>query len=280
MPSSPTTPTRGETFSTLIVEDADGDAELIQDYLDASPIDRFDYARVTCLSDALDYLRRGQFDVIVLDLTLPDSKGAEAISPILDLSKAPIIVLTGANEDEVAAKCLVAGAEDYLRKNELAPRVLTRALGYAIIRRRESELRAIAEARDEYRTALSGGPNSRLALSPIQAVKPEAFRRIVTRYYETLLAYATAVTQNMRRPRENMSDIAESLAKLNATPKDLIAIHAAALEMGAGEHARERQFEIVVEGRLFALEMMGSLLDVYQAALADANSKTSDGVST
>ena len=267
---------RPQTFSVLLVEDSDGDASLFEEYLQESAVDRYYITRVVTLTDALEHLRRTSYDAVLLDLTLPDSSGSSSVGAIRDLSLAPVIVLTGAAEEPVAIACLAAGAEDYLRKSEIDGRALIRALGYAIVRRREAELRLINDARSRYsRISQPEEAPATRERSPLRRRQPDEFRACATRYYEILLSYTTAINNRMRKPRESMVDIAGRLGRLDTAPKDLIAIHAAALELASGELPIERQCEIVVEGRLFALEMMGTLLEFYRSSLPPADATSS-----
>ncbi|RAI03090.1 hypothetical protein DLJ53_00705 [Acuticoccus sediminis] len=269
MAPSRATANASQLIKVLLVEDADGDADLVRAYLEASPRDEFRVTRATNLTDALEHLRRTSFDAVVLDLTLPDAAGASGVYAVRDLSHAPIIVLTGADGDSMALDCLAAGAEDYLGKNELQARALTRAIGYAVVRRREQELRTMTEARSRFKAMTDAtGQEGRPHLSPLRAREPEQFNTCVWRYYETLLSYTTAVNAKMRKPRQGMSEIAERLGKLNCATKDIVAVHAAALDLASGELPIERQCQIVVEGRLFALEMMGGVLEYYRSQAA------------
>lgn len=257
---------RKNTFSVLLVEDADGDASIAQAYLEDDSKDRFVVTRTLILNDALEHLRRNPFDAVILDLTLPDAGGTSAVGAIRDLSGAPIIVLTGSDDEAIAQECLAIGAEDYVRKSELHGRSLPRAVGYAIMRRREAELRMVAEARDSYTVVSTRDPEPQIASRrPLRIRDPESFRACALRYYEMLLGYTAAMNGRTRPPRAGMREIADRLGRLDCAPRDLIALHAAALELGSSELPIEKQCEIVVEGRLFALEMMGVLLEFYRS---------------
>jgi two-component system, cell cycle response regulator len=93
--------------------------------------------RSTRLSEALDALKQRHFDVVLLDLTLPDSfalhtlKAATAQAP-----ETPIVILTGSDDDDLAARAVAEGAQDYLSKSDLSPAALWRALRFALERQR------------------------------------------------------------------------------------------------------------------------------------------------
>ena len=121
----------------LLVEDNDADARLIQEYL------RFagDYQviRVATCRDGLRELQQRPPDVALVDLSLPDSHGlATAVSMLQAAPDVPIIVLTGSGDSAIALEAIRAGAQDYLRKNQVDDEVLTRTIRYAVERSRNA----------------------------------------------------------------------------------------------------------------------------------------------
>ena len=95
----------------------------------------------TTLAEALDYLRDGACDVILLDLSLPDSGGLDTFLRIRDGLRAanraiPVVILTGRQDDGLASEAVRCGAQDYLVKNDLDERLLARSISYAISRKR------------------------------------------------------------------------------------------------------------------------------------------------
>ncbi|ORE95210.1 response regulator receiver protein [Stappia sp. 22II-S9-Z10] len=281
MARKPGAAARTQTFDVLLVEDADGDAKLIADYLEGSGDARFRVVRVATLTEALETARHSRFDAIGLDLSLPDSHGPSGVRALCDLSRAPVLVLTGHNEEDLAIECLQAGADDYLRKAEMEPRSLARAFGYAILRRREEELRTLAEARNSY-TAMTSSPvaSGQPRLSSLQARDPGGFHQVVMRYYETLIAYTAAARDGLPKPREGMADIAQRLFSATSSTRDLIILHTKALDIVTSELPLAHQAEIVVEGRLFALEMMGAVLELYRTDVAGKVTESSRAVPT
>jgi two-component system cell cycle sensor histidine kinase/response regulator CckA len=120
----------------LLVEDNLGDARLAQELLAESS----DFeAHVTCVgrvSDAEDILSNQPIDLVLLDLSLPDSQGLESLRRLQPLSQyAPIIVLSGSSDKALALEALKHGAQDYLIKGTINAEALTRIIQYSIERK-------------------------------------------------------------------------------------------------------------------------------------------------
>jgi sigma-B regulation protein RsbU (phosphoserine phosphatase) len=89
------------------------------------------------LEIALRHLMGRQFDVVLSDLNVPDSRGFETFQKMLAAApKLPVVVLTGQDDDALGLRTVQAGAQDYLIKDQLAAPLLFRALTYAIERKR------------------------------------------------------------------------------------------------------------------------------------------------
>lgn len=127
----------------LLVEDNDGDADLIMDLLSEAPEPApRRIVRVVRLSEAVDLLKSLQVEAVLLDLRLPDGSGVECVETVRQKARnVPIVVLTGLEDDHVALACMEAGAQDYLSKQEVRSRSLVRAIDYAVVRAHEAEVR-------------------------------------------------------------------------------------------------------------------------------------------
>jgi diguanylate cyclase (GGDEF)-like protein/PAS domain S-box-containing protein len=119
----------------LIIEDNEDDIWLVNEFLSQLVPRKYELHSSFKLSDALNRLENEVYDLILLDLNLPESKGEETLldSRITDLDY-PIIVLTGLNDEALALKAVQAGAQDYLVKGEFDDKVLARSIDYAIER--------------------------------------------------------------------------------------------------------------------------------------------------
>ncbi len=131
------------TLNLLLVEDNPGDAALMQER--ASAIIPVTLCHVERLAAACAYLATHTVDLILLDLTRPDSRGLETVLAIqAQVAHVPIIVLTGLDDESTALAALKAGAQDYLVKEYLEARDLRRAIRYAIERAHIHERLAFA----------------------------------------------------------------------------------------------------------------------------------------
>ena len=137
-----------QDIKVLLIEDNLAEARLLKEILKGNEKKEFHLVNVSRLSEAISLLQQTNFDVILLDLTLPDSQGLESLAPLLITApKLPIVVLTNTNDDNLALQALRQGAQDYLIKREVSLEILTRSLCYAIERKQmEEALRESNEA--------------------------------------------------------------------------------------------------------------------------------------
>ncbi len=127
-------------LNILVVEDNPGDYDLVVEYL--SEVNNCTYHLCQCVSleDSEILLETKHIDVILLDLSLPDSVGINTISNMRNItSTVPIIVITGIDNDELGEQAIQQGAQEYLNKDELSGRMLARIIRYAIKRKKMDE---------------------------------------------------------------------------------------------------------------------------------------------
>jgi signal transduction histidine kinase/DNA-binding response OmpR family regulator len=130
----------------LLVEDNLGDARLIREMLRDMP--GFTLTHVSRLSEALNIAHEVTCDLVLLDLSLPDSSGVETVTRVKEhLPRLPLVVLTGSDDEQTGMAAVTAGAQDYLIKGETDRRILQRSLQYARERHRaEESLRSSEQA--------------------------------------------------------------------------------------------------------------------------------------
>jgi signal transduction histidine kinase len=125
----------------LLIEDNPGDADLVRLRL----VECKTPVNVNCvnrLSEGLDSLTREPPSVVLLDLNLPDSRGAETFRRVLEHSPdVPVVVLSGQDDEALAIKAVHHGVQDYLIKGNISSKHLERAIRYAV--ERQALLRAL-----------------------------------------------------------------------------------------------------------------------------------------
>lgn len=145
MSALPTTDRLPSPLRILLVEDSPTDVNLIRSILRSSS---FQLTSVERLSEALSILRSTPIDVILLDLKLPDSHGAETLHAVLEhAGHTAIVVLTGNDDEQAALDAVALGAQDYLIKGSADAETIVRAIRYAFERRRAEDDRHWSEER-------------------------------------------------------------------------------------------------------------------------------------
>lgn len=131
----------------LVVEDNNTGSALVQRYLQRNS-EAPQVHTAARLSDALAAAQREPLDVIVLDMTLPDAQGVDAVRRMrAAVPHVPIVVLSGTEDESLATEAVQAGAQDYLIKDQVDPASLRRALRYAIERQQLLDRIGQSEAR-------------------------------------------------------------------------------------------------------------------------------------
>ncbi len=125
----------------LLVEDNLDDADFLAASLRRHKVEDVELFHVTSLKDAVQALEKERFDVILLDLHLPDGSGVECVDTIYATEQAtPVVVLSGQDDEDFALSMLNKGVQDYLVKWEGNTQTIMRAIRYAVERKR-SEIR-------------------------------------------------------------------------------------------------------------------------------------------
>ena len=129
-----------KSLRLLLVEDNPGDARLLREMLNEASAHRTELRQAGSMYEAEKELRERAFDVVLLDLGLPDAQGLEAVRRACAVaSRVPLVVLTGLDDESLATRALQEGAQDYLIKGQIETRGLLRALRYAIERKAMEE---------------------------------------------------------------------------------------------------------------------------------------------
>src|SRR3954466_8697826 len=124
----------------LLVEDDPAYAELTRAMLRTTSGTAITLDHATSVHQAVDTLAEGKYDIVLLDLGLPDAQELEALNSLVGAAPdLPLVILTGTENEVLALQAVKGGAQDYLIKGQATPELLVRAIRYAI-ERKQSEL--------------------------------------------------------------------------------------------------------------------------------------------
>lgn len=192
-------------LNILLVEDSPTDVLLAQDALDNRK--HFDLTVIDRLTTALDLLEERSFDIVLLDLGLPDSQGLDTLRRLRQRNPSvPVIVMTAHDDDVLALKAVQEGSQDYLVKSRLEGEILARSIRYAI--ERNVATQALQEREELFRGAFEN-----TAVGMVLTDPENRFLR-VNESFARMFGYAPTEMVGMRMAEvTHPDDIAESLAK-------------------------------------------------------------------
>jgi len=123
-------------IKVLIIEDNPQDLRLIEEMLREVKTPSFELVGSNKLKDGLKHLVNDIFDILLLDLNLPDSTGLDTFASVYEQApEIPIVILSGFNDEETAIRAVREGAQDYLVKGQVSSLLLSRSISYAIERK-------------------------------------------------------------------------------------------------------------------------------------------------
>ena len=171
-----------EDVRILLVEDNPIDARMLRTMIHEACSGPFHLEHADRLSRSLDLLTTGEFDVVLLDLSLPDARGLETVSQVHAHSpKVPIVVLTSLDDEALAVRALRAGAQDYLIKGRVGGDLLVRSVRYACERARAVEA---LERREEHYRSLTEN-----SLDLVSIVRTDGTIRYASSSHKRILGY-------------------------------------------------------------------------------------------
>ncbi len=128
MPSQPI-----QRITVLLIEDNPGDARLLRESLGGADVPLFELEWVDHLAAGLERLGRGNVDIVLLDLNLPDSSGLPTFQRVrAKFPDLPIILMTGLDDEELALRAVSEGAQEYLVKASVSGALISRHIRHAI----------------------------------------------------------------------------------------------------------------------------------------------------
>jgi two-component system, cell cycle sensor histidine kinase and response regulator CckA len=171
-----------EGISALLVEDNPGDARLFIELVRETGVGYLKLEHVDRLDVALARLSSEHFDVVLLDLSLPDEQGLNTLLRThAHAPKVPIVILTGLDDEALAVKAVRAGAQDYLVKGRVDGDLLVRSMRYATERWRAVE--ALERREEHYRSLIEH------SLDLISILNVDGTIRYVSPSHERVLGY-------------------------------------------------------------------------------------------
>jgi signal transduction histidine kinase len=234
---------REKKLHILVVEDNAGDARLLREMFSNENTDSFQLTHLLRMSDAEAYLAKEDVDIVLLDMGLPDAHGIETVRRARTVApNVPMIVLTGLEDEALAAEAMKEGAQDYLIKGQIENRALPRALRHAIERHRmqaETDLvRTLQlQLKDEFLSHVSH--ELRAPLASIYS-------------FSSIIADGIAGETNPQQD-EYLQIILKNVKQLQAMIEDLLTV----TQAQSGQLAVEVQQTSIADAVVYAMDTLG-----------------------
>ena len=260
--------------SILVVEDRSIDFELLRRMLERS-VESFVLEWVKTVEEGLAVLGASMFDVVLLDLALPDCQGVDTVDTFTQTGKVPVLVLSGTDNEDIALDCVKHGAHDYLVKGKFGITALCKSIYYAIERfnlqhalrasqemlQRERESRRIAS----HELSSSCGSNGASGTEAMRFRHPAIFAEAVSLYGDLLgLAVEQREFKTDNRVPARVKDLAVALGTYRASAKDIVDIHSESLNSSLEAATVDRAAVCSEEARYLLTGLLGHLCTFYQ----------------
>lgn len=257
----------------LVVEDNSEDYFLLQRQLRQSR--NFSLLPATSVAEGLACLAEHDVDLILLDLSLPDSDGLDTVSQIVGNSSAPVVVLTSTESEQTGLEALHRGAQDYLVKGSFNPVLLMRTIRYAVERYRlldelNESRELIRRERENKRLKVmswqdgSTPADNRKTRRALKNRSPETYTKALGIYTQLL---DSALEQRGFKVDNNLpartKELAELLGSCQAAPKDIVEIHSSVLEKSLDNMEPGKSRVCNEEGRYLLTGILGHLCSYY-----------------
>jgi len=171
----------------LLVEDNPADADLLAELLEVSVGVQWELVPVEFLHEAIAQLCKQSFDIVLLDLSLPDSHGLETLTRLREVAPdAAMVVMTGLDDEAIGLEAVRLGAQDYIVKGQITTQLLVRTIRYAI--ERSQTFQMLRESERRFRAIFDS------SFQLIKLLTPEG---IVLEVNQTALDFAGVRSQNI-----------------------------------------------------------------------------------
>lgn len=261
----------------LLVEDSEADVQIFQQMLSAPPGTPCNLIHAYSLGDASKLIQKQPVDLILLDLNLPDSEGAETLQALRQiLPKIPIILTTDIPHGTNEAQTVQYMAQDVLPKEILDKDRLLRSIRYAIAfhklnqeleqerlqKKQQEEFHAIWTKLLSNRANVTGKYfESSLLEDSLPARFHDLTRQFLELFDQALAEQGYHIPRNLAHA---LADLAAQLANLHAGPRDVISLYQRALQQKLTGLPILKQEAYLNEGRILVLQLMGDLLSHYR----------------
>lgn len=259
----------------LVIEDNDQDFFLLHRRLRQTRDVRLQ--RESTLSKGLEKLTAKDVDLVLLDLSLPDSRGLETVSSVVSECTCPVVVLTSTDDESTGVQALHLGAQDYLIKEHIDSALLTRAIRYSVERyklldqlqasreklAREREfrrLRTIALHENQKASVESGS-----SIQTLRERQASCFHKAASDYAKILdKAVDQRVYKVDHQLASQLKELAETLGALWSQPQDVVEIHTTAIASRLADKDPAKGSLYNEEGRFLLTGALGHLCSFYR----------------
>lgn len=267
-----------ETVKLLLVEDNPGDARYLKEILKDVRQVNFEIDQAERMTKTIVYLEQGKYDVILLDLGLPDSHGFETFEQVHNHSPGtPIVILSGNKDSRLAARAVESGAQDFQIKGEIEEKALVRSIRYAIKRQIIRDKMDLTNKSNARKTTSSQavGLQASASLQPTEVDYSKALKeRDVRNFTQLTKKYRELLTNAFTRPkcdaRSDLSRVLQLFAKelgyLKSSSDDFLEIHASSLSSITQQNSDTNRVS-----QLMFLEVLGYLSSHYYYQLFDSS---------
>jgi signal transduction histidine kinase len=245
--------TAATRIRALLVEDNPGDARLIREMLREAGAGQatVDLDAADRLASGLQHLASAGADVVLLDLSLPDSSGFETFEQVHAAAPAvPIVVLSGLDDEALAVRAVHAGAQDYLVKGQVDGGTILRAMRYAIERQRlEAARQDLERQRDEFFASVSHDLRT-----PVAAIKA-AIGVVLANEPANMPATLHRLLGNIDQSADELARLIEDLLQIARLQAGRVELWRTAVDLRDAITRAVRPLEPLVEARHQHLEL-------------------------
>lgn len=194
----------------LLIEDNPGDIRFVEELLKEFDAHNCELSAVPRLRDGISHAVEYRPDIILLDLSLPDSIGLDTFHKMFDAHpQIPIIILTGLKDEDLAINAIRSGAQDYLVKGKFDEVLLYRAMQYAVERKRIEA--ALRESEEKYRASQLQLQN---LAARLQDIREEERKKIAREVHDELGQLLTGIRLQLTLLERDTGDNQERIDNL------------------------------------------------------------------